>query len=235
MTLQEFKDNGLAFFGQRFHGELFRQIRDTARLVQDQLLVTGWGLSPISAMIYEVGPSGHWLHSAACFAAIGSGSQLAQSMLMQLGQRRESTLAETIFNVACAKFSSEKSAGLDVGYRTTIYVARKRSEEDAERRPCGDFLQDDDIGKLRALWEEHLKPRVPDEARAVINGIAASINQGKISIRDMAEHVNAANRLIKKGTQTTVTPGAHANPQSTTADPSHPQPSRGSPGGIDES
>jgi hypothetical protein len=225
MTLDQFKNNGLAFFGEQFHGELARQIKETARQVQDQLLVTGWGVSPISAMIYEVGPGGHWLHSAACFGVIGSGGELANSTLMLLGQRRESTLSETLFNVACAKFSSEKSAGLDVGQWTSIYVSRKRSDGDHSGKPCGDFVQAESIAALRGLWENHLQPRIPDEARLPISRIAAALNNGETSVRDMGECVNAANRLQKAKLQAyeEIKRAISKDPQSTTAAQSPPR------------
>ena len=232
MTLEEFKANGPAFFGKEFHGQLVRQIKYNAERLQDQLLVLGWGLSPISVMLYELSPGGPALHSVACFAAIGSGAHLAQTTMMLLGQRRECTLAETIFNVAAAKFSSEKSAGLDVGYSTTIYVSHKRTERDATGKPCGSFLTTEDIGTLRELWTEYLKPRIPDEARRTITKIAASVSDGQTTIKDMVDGVMAETRLAaKRQTIQAVSP----SPQSPTDDPSRQPPSQESPGGTDES
>lgn len=223
MTMEEFKKVGLKSFGEGFQGELLRRISQKASFIYDQLLVTGWGPSPNSAMIYEVGPSGDCLHEAAGFTAIGSGWQMAQTMLLQLGQARHRTLAETIFNVACAKFSSEKSSDLDVGRMTTIYVSRKRTDKDDPDQPCGEFVSLEDIAKLRDLWESHLKPRIPDEARAAISGIAARVNSGETSARDMAESLYATQRIAKK--RVVVNSEDSPNPQSTTADPSAPPPS----------
>jgi hypothetical protein len=140
ITIEELKEVGANFFGGDFNGELLRRIDGNARSITDQMLITEWGGTPLSAMVYEVGPDGDGLHEAAGFAAIGSGSQMAQTMLVLLGQGRHRTLAETIFNVACAKFSSEKSGDLDVGKWTTICVSSKRTDYD-EKKPRGQFCR----------------------------------------------------------------------------------------------
>jgi ATP-dependent protease HslVU (ClpYQ) peptidase subunit len=197
LTIEAFKKTGLEYFGEAFHAELARTISQKASQVNEQLLITGWGHAPHSVMIYEVGPTVECLHTSAGFAAIGSGANMAQTMLLSLGQARHLTLSETIFNVACAKFSSEKSADFGVGPTTTMFVSRKRSQEDSSH-VCGEFLEDKEIGNLRALWEEHLKPRIPDEARSVIQQIAARLNHGKNPVRDMVERLNAESRLAQK-------------------------------------
>jgi len=195
MTMDEFKKTGLQSFGEEFHGELLRRISNKAALIGEQLLVTGWGHAPHAVMIWELGPSGDWLHTAAGFATIGSGAQMAQTMLLLLGQARHSTLSETIFNVACAKFSSEKSGGLDVGRNTAMYVSRKRSESDDPSKLAGTFVSFEDIDALREMWDKHLKPRIPDEARIEISNIGARVNKGKVAVKDMVEDMQALERL----------------------------------------
>lgn len=234
MTLEEFKDTGVSVFGESFHEETLRRISQKASLIDDQILVTGWGASPHSVMIYEVGPSGEWLHSAAGWATIGSGAQMAQTMLLLLGQARHRTLAETLFNVACAKFSSEKSTGLDVGKMTTMYVSRKRTGEDDPKALCGQFVSFADIDKLRGLWEAHLKPRIPAEARIEITRMAARVNNGKISLHDMVEHFRATQQLLNEESGF-FSPADSGDPQSTMGAPSRSQPSPERPAGSDES
>lgn len=129
------------------------------------------------------------------FGVIGSGSGPAQSMLLSMEQRRESTLTETIFNVACAKFAAEKSTGLDVGRSTSIYVSRKRVETDEPRKLPGQFVQQDEIAGLRELWERHVRPKIPDEAWQTVIPISARLCGGQANIRDVANRVNAENRL----------------------------------------
>ena len=233
MTIEEFKSDGLSVFGEQYHTELSRQISQRGSLMDDQILVTGWGFAPHAALVYELSPSGEWMHDAAGFAAIGSGSQMAYTMLLLLGQARHRTLAETIFNVACAKFLSEKSAELDVGKWTSIYVARKRADADPTNKLSGEFVQTEDIEALRSIWEKHLKPRIPDEARLEIIRIGAKMNSGNITARDFAETVNATNRVRRERGWSK--PEDELDPQSTTVDQSLQPPSPESPGGIDES
>lgn len=224
ITMEEFLKTGAECFGEAPHEDLVRQISSRGSQFQEQMLVLGWGLSPHSVMIYEVGPSGDWLHEAAGFAAIGSGAQMAHTMLLLLGQARHRTLAETIFNVACAKCFSEKSGDFDVGKQTTMYVWRKRTGEDEPSKLCGGFVSFEDLDTLRRLWTEHLKPHIPDEAWADITQIAARMNNGQISARDMVERINAFQRMATK--HAPVIPAAPLDPQSTKADQPPPQPSQ---------
>jgi hypothetical protein len=233
MTMEEFKQNGAPQFGEKFHDDLLRSISNEGERIQDQLLVTGWGLSPLSAMVYEVGPSGDLLHTHGGFGAIGTGAEMAYTMLMLLGQARHRTLAETIFSVACAKFFSEKSRDLDVGKMTTICVSRRRAEKDDPKKLCCEFVSLDDVEKLRRLWEAHLKPRIPDEARIEITGIAARVNDGAIRPLDMLEDFKARVRLDEKFSS--IRQADEPDPQSTKDDSSGQRPSPESPGESDES
>jgi len=233
MTMDEFKEHGLAFFGEEFHGDLLRRIKDKAALLGEQLLVTGWGHAPHAVMIWEFGSLGEWLHTAAGFAAIGSGAPMAQTMLLLLGQGRHRTLSETLFNVACAKFYAEKSGGMDVGQNTAMYVSRKRSAEDDKEKICGAFVGFEDMDELRSLWEQHVKPRIPDEVRVKISSIGARVNRGVLGVKDMVDHVNAAKRLYEKRLKVMATTAP--DPQPTTAAPSPQPPSPVSPGEKNES
>jgi hypothetical protein len=234
MTMEEFKSNGLKVFGEQFHGELLRTIGQKAAQINEQLLVTGCGHSPHSVMIYEVGATGDWLHTAAGFACIGSGAQIAQAMLLTLGQARHRTLAETIFNVACAKFASEKSTGLNVGQMTTMYVSRKRGADDNPSRMSGDFIEPSEIDSLRQLWEAHLKPRIPDEARLVISRISGRVSPGQGNLRDVAETINAIGRMNARDAATAA-PSTSQDPPPATADPMPHPASTEAPEGTAES
>ena len=215
MTIEDFKQDGLNAFGETFHNEVLRAISDEARRADDQLLVTGWGMSPLSAMVYEVGPSGDRLHTKSGFGAIGSGSQMAYTMLILLEQARYRTLAETIFNVACAKFFSEKSKDLDVGKMTAVCVLRKRTGEDEADKACRQFVSLEDLDILRSIWDQHLRPRIPDEARIEITGIAARVNAGNITPHDMVKHFKAQQRINEKRG---ISSQAPLSPQSTKDD-----------------
>jgi hypothetical protein len=201
LSLPEFLSNGSGILGEKCHEEVMHRIMEDGRRFEDQVLVTGWGHSPYAFMLYEVGPDGEWMHSAGGFAAIGCGCQMAQTMLLLLGQARHSSLAETIFNVACAKFFSEKSRDLDVGRMTTMYVSRKRTKGDDPEKLCGDFVTFEELDTLRGYWDRYVKPRFPNEARIEITSIAARLNKGKISTRDAASCITAAASLDESAEQ----------------------------------
>jgi ATP-dependent protease HslVU (ClpYQ) peptidase subunit len=222
MTLKEFKDEGQSVLGETFYAEVARDLRSAPLRMQDQLLVTGWGREPASAMIYEVGPSGDYLHNSSGIAVIGSGGAIALSVLMLLGQGRDSTLAETIFNVAASKFFSERSVDLAVGRGTTMFIQHKQNNDGGGS--SGNFLSEENIDELGKLWEDHLRLRIPDQARGFIGRLAASLSDGKSTLIDMVETVNAVQRLKNRTSQEALT-----DPEVTTADQSLPQPSQESP------
>jgi len=199
MTMEKFIETGRNSFGDETYAALLQDITANGRNFSDQIVVTGWGHSPNSAMVYEIGQYGDAIHTSMGFTVIGSGASLAHTTLVLLGQARHLDLSETIFNVACAKFSSERSGELDVGRRTTIYISRKG--DDAQKSD-GKFIEAEDIAKLRDLWEKHLKPRIPDEARSEIVGIAARASGGKVSVRNMVEVISANQRIGAKRKKT---------------------------------
>jgi hypothetical protein len=160
IDLDEFREIGLQQFGESEFQRINREIRDQAYDFTEQLLVVGWGKAGRACMIYEVGPSGDYDHALHGVAAIGSGAEVAMSTLLQLGQSRDSTLPETLYAVASAKFSVEKSYGDGVGPNTSIYVCEKLAN--GGKIPPGKYVQPGEVNELRALWEEHGRPKIPD-------------------------------------------------------------------------
>jgi len=200
LTMAEFMDSGRKSFGNEGYEELIRAIKVNGTEIIDQMIVTGWGHSPHSAMVYEIGPAGDSLHTGMGFTSIGSGSHVAHTMLVLLGQARHRSLAETIFNVACAKFSSEKSGDLDVGKSTAIYVCQKRKDgENKSGESYGIVIGEDDLALLRSLWEAHLKPRIPDEIRPEIVKIAARMDGDAVSMRDMLGSLQHIPDTLERG------------------------------------
>jgi hypothetical protein len=98
-------------------------------------------------------------HSLLGYAAIGSGGSTAASQLLMLKHARHSSLTETLYSVAAAKFSAEAADG--VGQNTVIRVAWKRKDSDSRDQPPGRFIQLQEIDVLRAMWLESGKPKVP--------------------------------------------------------------------------
>jgi hypothetical protein len=113
-------------------------------------------------MLYDVGPDGDRDHRLAGMAAIGSGQEVALSTMMLFGQSRDRTLAETIYIVASAKFSSEKSSDDDVGSKTAMAVTWKRTPEDDKEKPAVKFLDESQVLQLYKLWLKHGKPKVSE-------------------------------------------------------------------------
>ena len=190
ISLEEFKAEGVKMFGESQFSKMAEQIHRNAHEMTDQILVVGWGHAEASVMIYSVSPWGEDSHKFHGFSAIGSGAEVALSELLLLGQSRNSTLADTIYNVAAAKFSAEHSQGLGVGRSTSMYVTRKRTETDPKGKKVGDWILDADLDYLIKLWKEH--PRVPPEAIREAVRISARINGGTISVREMVAAVNAS-------------------------------------------
>lgn len=74
MSMEEFKKDGKKAFGEGRAAELGREMSAAvAAYLQDQLLVVGWGKSPISAMLYEISATRRASHFLAGASAIGSG------------------------------------------------------------------------------------------------------------------------------------------------------------------
>jgi hypothetical protein len=134
-------------------------IRDRAEQFSDQVLMVGWGKSERSAMIHEENVEGSVSHSTIGLGAIGTGGPTATSTMLLLGHSRNRRLKDTLYAVAAAKFAAEQAEG--VGKVTSLLVTWKRRESDPEKRPPAKFFESADIDKLREIWEEHGKPRVP--------------------------------------------------------------------------
>jgi len=183
MSIEEFRTDGLRVFGEAHFSKMADQIQRNAQEMADQLLVVGWGHAKAAVMIYSVSAWSEDTHRLHGFSAIGSGSEVAMSELMLLGQSRNSTLAETIYNVAAAKFASERSNGLGVGEKTSMHVTWKRTDTDAKGGKVGEWIPDHEVNHLRTIWKAH--PRVPPNAMREAVRISARINGGTISADEM--------------------------------------------------
>src|SRR5579859_4300420 len=185
MEIKEFKDSGLKTFGD-YHPELARWMEQGAANFDNRILLCGWGKSEYSAMIFEMCRTGAVSHTYSGFAAIGSGAQMAITQLSLLDQARHWSLEDTLYAVAAAKFTSEKSVG--VGKETTIVVSRKRGPKDEAGKPPGIYLQPDEIALLRDLWEEYGRPKISPEISPKIQPLMHHLGAG-ISIGSMVRHL----------------------------------------------
>ncbi|MBZ5648696.1 MAG: hypothetical protein LAN37_15915 [Acidobacteriia bacterium] len=177
MDLAKFKAEGRAQLGEQECTRISRQIAERAVYFEEQLLVIGWGKSEYAAMLYEVSPDGDRDHALAGIAAIGTGAEVAASTLLLLGQTKDSTLAETLYCVAAAKFAAEKSQGDDVGKQhTAMCITRKRTPEDKGKNIVAEHVPEDGIAILREVWERYGRPRIPmNEGWNAIAGVVKKL------------------------------------------------------------
>ncbi|MGH9794972.1 MAG: hypothetical protein ACRD5G_09385 [Candidatus Acidiferrales bacterium] len=158
-NLAELREKGVAMFGEKNVGQLMSRIIEAAEDWPDQLLLVGWGHGPRHFILHEENKDGSLSHVPSGFAAIGSGAAVAMSQLHLLGQAPHSTLEETLYRVAAAKFTAEHAEG--VGVSTTFHVTWKQRPEDGTR-DSGRFLRNKEKDTLRAIWHEYGNPRMPD-------------------------------------------------------------------------
>jgi len=178
MDMEEFKTDGRNIFGEERFPELSRTIeQDAAVNYQEQVLVVGWAASKGQPVFFGMNRDGLTSHALDGIAAIGSGTDVAISSMLMLGQRRTMTLEETIYSVASAKFAAESCEG--VGRTTTMFVSWKRSKDDPAERPSGNFVQPLQIDELRKVWEKYGKPRVPHQGWNLFARIATGLYEGR--------------------------------------------------------
>lgn len=199
MSIEEFKDKGQEIFGrQKAAAYADKMDYGVTAYLLDQLLVVGWGKMKNSARLYEIAATRRASHALAGSAAIGSGAEIALSTLMMLGQSRDSSLEDTIYAVAAAKFMAENSEPEDsVRKSTAMFITHKRTPQDEPHKPAGYFIEEDDVKAVRALWEEHGRPRIPVEALPPIMDIIK-----RLGVRDHAGHPEHLTRLMRLASRT---------------------------------
>lgn len=169
MDMAEFKKKGRKIFGDPLAGEISKKMNEAVKtFLLDELLVVGWGKTGLSALLHQRSARESSSHALSGSAAIGSGCEVALSTLLLLGQSRNSTLEETIYSVAAAKFMAEKSEEDAVGRATTMFIGRKRLASDQKDKPTGILLLSDELKRLRDVWNRYGKPRIPGEAMTPI-------------------------------------------------------------------
>jgi hypothetical protein len=167
MDMAEFKKKGRHIFGDPLAGEIAKKMNEAVKgFLLDELLVIGWGKTGLSALLHQRSVRGSSSHALSGSAAIGIGCDVALSTLLLLGQSRNSTLEETIYSVAAAKFMAEKSEEDAVGKLTTMFIGHKRIASDT--KIPGIVLLSPEIKKIRDLWDQYGKPQIPGKAMTPI-------------------------------------------------------------------
>jgi hypothetical protein len=183
MEMDEFKRKGRTIFGDKLAAEMATEMKNAAELFNEQLMVVGWGRSPIGVMIYGVNRDCAWSGSFSGIGAIGAGGDVARASLLAYGTTRTSSFEEALYAVAAAKFSAERVDG--VGKRhTAIHVSRARRPSDKKGEHIGEFIPAEEISALKAMWREHGRLRIPGEVYPVIMRIAQRISGG-VSLRSL--------------------------------------------------
>lgn len=116
-------------------------------------------------------------HALDGIVAIGSGTDVAMSTMLVLGQNRAMTLEETLYSVASAKFAAERCEG--VGRTTTMFVSWKRTDNDPENRRSGNFVHPPTNGRAKEGWDKYGKPRIPHQGWNLFSTIATGLYEGR--------------------------------------------------------
>jgi hypothetical protein len=176
MDMDEFKRKGRKIFSDQQADKIAREMSNVAGEFKEELMVVGWGRTPIAVMIYGMNQSGPWSGLLSGIGAIGAGAEVARATLLLHGITRSSTLEDTLYAVAAAKFSAERCEA--VGQNTTIHVSRKRRRGDQRDGHVGEFLTAREVRGLRRAWLRFGRMRVPDEAYPRLLGISQRITGG---------------------------------------------------------
>lgn len=134
-----------------------------------------WGFDKAGSHIFCVSnptidnPSFITDHDFPGFAAIGTGSYLAESTMYAFDHHVLTPLPQAIYHATTAKFVAESAS--DVGASTILIVLGA----DGWRVPLQDGLSD----KLRDRWMQKGKPSVPGDALEIINTAIASGKPGQ--------------------------------------------------------
>ena len=176
MTLEIFKSEGKTIFGDSEFRRLSREIAEAGRYFNEQILVVGWGGTPHAIILYECGTNGDSDHHLTGLSAIGTGSEVALSTMMFLGQARHSSLTETLYAVAAAKFASEKSEDESVGKKTSMCVVWPRTDKDdgAQAPSCFSYRSrgPDVIRSLESIWSSsHITEKIFVPVREILNSL----------------------------------------------------------------
>lgn len=110
------------------------------------------------AYLYEVASPGNVIsHNLRGFAAIGSGSWMALAALNRRPIRKGiggENIAETVYRLLDAKFSSETASG--VGHATHVNIMGRGGKVG--------HLSDDELRELRVIWDEQMRAPEPEKA-----------------------------------------------------------------------
>jgi hypothetical protein len=183
MNMDEFRERGRNLFGPKLYEKIYTRIRDdAAKYFQDEVMVIGWGLAPHAIILYAVDAYGDYSGDKVGVLAIGSGKNAATSTAVKLDHGLHSSLQDTIYSIAAAKFSAE---GRLVGKDTILCVLHKRAAD--ESGPPQIFVEQETINKLRTIWQKHNTGGIPDEARLLAAKVVELTKDEQVIARGSAQ------------------------------------------------
>jgi hypothetical protein len=197
MTTSDFKADGVKVFGEDYATKLADKMDAAAAEFRDELMVVGWGLTPHSVTIYGINQTGSWSGSLLGLGAIGAGRDVAMSSLLLHGINRLSTMEDTLYAVAAAKFAAERCDG--VGKHTTMCVAKKAGRN-VTKDWIYQFLSSADVDDLRQIWEDHGKVRIPDKGYETLMELTQRFSGG-VSVQALERLTKSLSQKRKRGSK----------------------------------
>lgn len=158
--ISDFRRNGFNELGKDLYGEY--AIKLAKFDLGLELLVYGFDDIGL-AYLYEVANPGIITsHNVREFAAIGSGAWMALAALNRKPITPSvivtSNIAEIVYRLLDAKFSSETASG--VGRKTHVVIMGRGGKTG--------YLREEEIEKLRSIWEQHTRAPEPENALNLI-------------------------------------------------------------------
>jgi hypothetical protein len=161
-TRDDFMQNGLAYLGAKEFGDLLAKVRQVQ--LDTWFLVAGVDRSV--ARIFTISDLGVQHHDRVGYAAIGTGSELAEAALVRTYDA-QLPVDELIYRTCEAKFLGGAASG--VGKRTYILTLDPANKSRS-------ITNDEHIVDIRAAWESRRHMPVPPEALDAIKKNVREVN-----------------------------------------------------------
>jgi len=149
LDMDTFLSKGREMFGDAVFADVKRQVDDVR--LDCQLMITGFGVDQ-RARLFTIAPPGvAQRYTPVGFWAIGSGASSAIASLMFHGHQTAASRGLALYHVCEAKFMAESAMG--VGDSSIVAVFRNDGSMG--------YLSQENLARVKKLWERHGKPRIP--------------------------------------------------------------------------
>jgi hypothetical protein len=157
LTLDEFRATGAQMFPSDIYRELFNSITECD--IGCEMLISGFDHLGQPQLFAVDHPGIARPYTDIGFWAIGSGQNQALSSLFFAWKTGQRSLGEVLYDCCAAKFFAESEPSVG---KSTFILIHKRNE-------LPRYLDEDDIQKLRAVWNSFGAPRRPGNIKNVID------------------------------------------------------------------